>query len=55
MLVINCDCGYVVRGEMEVELLYNARSHIDEAHPDRIGLVSDEELLKNAEEQPVAS
>jgi predicted small metal-binding protein len=51
ILVINCECGYVIRGEIEVELLANARNHIDEAHPEATNL-SDEELLANAQEQP---
>jgi predicted small metal-binding protein len=48
--VINCDCGYVVRGETDEELLSGARAHIREAHPDMEGKVSDDELLARAEE-----
>lgn len=54
VLRIICDCGYVVRGEIEVELISNARNHIDEAHPDRSGQVSDDELLSIAERVPAA-
>ena len=32
--VINCECGYTVRGENDEELLAQAHKHIDEAHPD---------------------
>jgi hypothetical protein len=49
--VINCDCGYVVRGETEDELVANAEAHVQDAHPDMIGQVSREEFLAMAEEQ----
>jgi predicted small metal-binding protein len=48
--VINCDCGYVVRGETDEELLSEARAHIRDAHPDMEGQVSDDQLLARAEE-----
>ena len=48
--VINCDCGYVVRGETDEELLAGAHRHIEESHPDMIGKVSDSDLLARAEE-----
>ena len=54
ILVINCECGYVIRGEIEVELIANARNHIDEAHPEDLGKLSDDELLAEAEVQPAA-
>jgi hypothetical protein len=49
--VITCFCGHKVQGETDVELLSNARNHIDEAHPDRMDQ-TDEQLLARAEEQP---
>jgi predicted small metal-binding protein len=52
ILVINCECGYVIRGDIEVELIANARNHIDEAHPE--AELSDEDLLAEAEVQPAA-
>ena len=48
--VIMCFCGHQVRGEIDVELLSNARNHIDEAHPERTGQ-TDEQLLARAEKQ----
>ena len=48
--VINCECGYVVRGDTDEELLSQAKSHVQEAHPDMAGKVSDEQLLSMAEE-----
>ena len=48
--VIMCFCGHKVRGETDIELLSNARNHIDEAHPERTGQ-TDEQLLERAEKQ----
>jgi predicted small metal-binding protein len=52
VLVITCDCGYVIRGDIEVELIANCRNHIDEAHPDRADR-TDEDLLSRAERQSI--
>jgi predicted small metal-binding protein len=49
--VINCPCGYTVRGETDEALLEAAHKHIEEAHADRVGTVSDQELLASAEEE----
>jgi predicted small metal-binding protein len=49
-MLINCDCGYVVRGETERELVAAAREHIRDAHPDQEAKVTDEDLLAMAEE-----
>jgi predicted small metal-binding protein len=48
--VINCDCGYVVRGETDEELLAGAEEHIRTAHPDMVGKVSLDDLLAMAQE-----
>jgi predicted small metal-binding protein len=48
--VINCDCGYVVRGENDDELVAAAEQHIQSDHPDMVGQVSREQLLSMAEE-----
>ena len=48
--VINCDCGYVSRGETEDELVEETNRHIDEVHPDIAGKVSRDDLLAMAEE-----
>jgi predicted small metal-binding protein len=53
--VINCDCGYVVQGESDDELLANARAHIRSDHPDMAGKISDEQLLQMAQEQPAGA
>jgi len=48
--VINCDCGFTVRGENDDELIANAEKHIQDAHPDMIGKVSREDLLGQAQD-----
>jgi predicted small metal-binding protein len=50
--VINCDCGYVARGETDEDLLADVRKHIADQHPDDPGRmeVSDEDLLSQAVE-----
>lgn len=53
VLVITCECGYSIRGEIEPEFLANARNHIAEAHPEA-GEMTDDALLEMAEEQPAA-
>lgn len=46
--VINCECGYVVKGDTDEELLANAERHIRDAHPDMVGKVSRDDLLASA-------
>lgn len=48
--VINCECGQVVRGETDDELVANAESHIDRDHPELVGKVSPDDLLAMAED-----
>jgi predicted small metal-binding protein len=49
--LITCECGYVVRGESDEQLLQHAERHIKETHPDLIGTVTREDLLAMAEEE----
>jgi predicted small metal-binding protein len=48
--VINCECGHVVRGESDEELLASAEEHVNRDHPELVGKVSREDLLAMAEE-----
>ena len=47
---INCDCGYVVKGDTEDEVVTKGQEHIQDAHPDMVGKVSREDFLAMAEE-----
>jgi hypothetical protein len=48
--LINCECGQVVRGETEDELIANAEAHIRQDHPDLVGKLSHDDLLAMAEQ-----
>jgi predicted small metal-binding protein len=48
--LINCECGHVVRGETEDELIANAEAHVNRDHPDLVGKIARDDLLGIAEE-----
>ena len=48
--LINCECGQIVRGENDDEVVANAEAHMRQDHPDLVGKVSREDLLAMAEE-----
>jgi predicted small metal-binding protein len=48
--VINCECGYTVRGDSDDELVANAERHVKETHPDLDGKVSRDQFLAMAED-----
>jgi hypothetical protein len=49
--VINCECGQVVRGDTDEELLAAAEAHVDRDHPELVGKISRADLLAMAEEE----
>jgi hypothetical protein len=48
--LINCECGRVIRGETDEELLASAQEHVDRDQPELVGKISREDLLAMAEE-----
>ena len=52
--LINCECGEIVRGENDDELVANAETHIAQAHPEMVGKMTREDLLGMAEDDPSA-
>jgi predicted small metal-binding protein len=48
--VINCECGYVVRGETDDELVAAALAHLERDHPELVGRRSRADILAAAEE-----
>jgi predicted small metal-binding protein len=50
---INCECGFVVRGDTDDELVAKAEEHIRADHPDLVGQMSRDDLLAMAEEVSV--
>jgi predicted small metal-binding protein len=47
---INCECGYVVTGANDDELVANAEQHMQEVHPELAGTLSREQVLAMATE-----
>jgi hypothetical protein len=47
--VINCECGQVVRGETEEDVLHAAEEHIKRDHPELVGKITREDLLAMSE------
>jgi predicted small metal-binding protein len=47
--LINCECGQVVRGDTDDELVKNAEEHINRDHPELVGTLSRDDLLGMAE------
>jgi predicted small metal-binding protein len=50
-MLINCECGYVVRGEDDEDLVQRAEEHIGRDHPELVGKITREDLLAMAEEE----
>jgi predicted small metal-binding protein len=48
--LINCECGYVVRGDDDEDLLRNADTHIRSHHPELVDKLSRDDLLAMSEE-----
>ena len=44
-LLINCQCGFVARGEKEEEVMNKIRDHMRQDHPDLLQSVTQEDLL----------
>jgi predicted small metal-binding protein len=48
--VVNCECGYTVRGEDDDEIVANVEEHVRQQHPEMAGQMSREQVLAMAEE-----
>jgi hypothetical protein len=53
--VILCECGTVVRGPGEAELLRAARVHMETNHPAIAEEITDDELLALSHEDPAVA
>jgi predicted small metal-binding protein len=47
--LVNCECGQVVRGETDDELVRNVEAHVVEHHPELVGKLTREDILAMAE------
>ena len=48
--VINCECGEVVRGNSDEEILAAVKTHLNRDHPELLEKLSNEDILAMAEE-----
>jgi predicted small metal-binding protein len=48
-MVINCECGQIVKAETDDELVAVVEGHIQSDHPDLVGRMSREDILAMAE------
>ena len=48
--LINCECGQVVRGRNDDELVAAATEHVNSNHPELVGKLTREDILAMAEE-----
>ena len=53
MKLIHCECGQVVRGNTDDELVAAAERHIQTDHPELVGKLQRSDILDMAEEAPV--
>lgn len=49
--VINCECGEVVRGNSDEELIGAVQAHIFRDHPELVGKLSRQDILSMSEEE----
>lgn len=50
-MLVNCECGQVIRAEDEDELVAKVEEHVSENHPDLVGKLGREEILAMAEQE----
>jgi predicted small metal-binding protein len=47
---ITCECGYVIRGNSEPEVIQGARDHMRADHPELVDKVSEDDVRSWIEE-----
>jgi hypothetical protein len=47
---ISCECGYVIRGDTDDQVVELAEAHIRRDHPELVGRVTHDDLLSWVEE-----
>jgi predicted small metal-binding protein len=48
--MIRCECGEIVRGEDDPQVLAAAHEHIEAKHPDLVTTINDSQLMAMAED-----
>lgn len=49
-LLINCECGRVVKAETEDEIVAKVEQHVSEDHPELVGKLSREDIVAMSEQ-----
>ena len=49
-LLINCECGRVVKADTEDEIVAEVEQHVSEDHPELVGKLSREDIVAMSEE-----
>jgi len=49
--LINCECGQILRGDSDEELIAKVTEHVDGHHPELVGKLSRADILAMAEEE----
>ena len=49
-MLVNCECGEVVRGSDADEIVAAVQAHVERDHPDLIGKLSRDDILAMSEE-----
>jgi hypothetical protein len=50
-MLVNCECGQVIRAEGEDELVAKVEEHVNEHHPDLVGKLGREDILAMTEQE----
>lgn len=50
-MIVNCECGQVIRAGEEDELVGKVEDHVTEHHPDLVGKLDREQILAMAEQE----
>jgi predicted small metal-binding protein len=49
-LLVNCECGRVIRGETQAEIVAKVEEHVAADHPQLVGKLSREDIAGMTEE-----
>jgi hypothetical protein len=49
-MLVNCECGEVVRGENADQVVAAVEEHVERHHPDLVGKLSRDDILAMSEE-----
>ena len=49
-LLVNCECGRVIRGETQDEIIAKVEEHVAEDHPQLVGKLSRDDITAMTEE-----